>query len=70
MERYWSTLDDRAVLEVFFTAAGLGHYMVSKTLECKFGGNWRFHDDLPINAAFLDGTRLSFVSRQSEERVD
>ena len=33
MKRYWGTSDDRAVLEVFFTAAGLGHYMFNSILQ-------------------------------------
>ena len=61
MKRYWSTSDDRAVLEVFFTAAGLGYYMFNDTLKRRFGGKWRFHGDIPISAAALDGTRLNFV---------
>ena len=49
------------MLEVFFTAAGLGYYMFNKTLERTQWGNWRFHGDIPISAAALDGTRLNFV---------
>ena len=61
MKRYWGTSGDRAVLEVFFTAAGLGYYMFHKTLERTQWDSWRFHGEIPVSAAALDGTRLNFV---------
>ena len=33
MKRSWGTAGDSAVLEVFFTAVGLGYYLFNKTLE-------------------------------------
>ena len=61
VKRCWGTSDDRAVLEVFFTAAGLGHYMFNGTLQWIFADQWRFHGDLPINAVDRHGTKLNFV---------
>ena len=40
MKRYWSTSDGPAVLEVFFTVAGLGYHMFNDTLKRRFGGKW------------------------------
>ena len=70
MKRSWGTSGDCAVLEVFFTAAGLGYYMFNKTLERRSGGNWRLHGDIPISAADTDGTMLNFVGEQAAEQVD
>ena len=61
VKRNWGPPDDRAVLEVFFTAVGLGYYMFNDTLKRRFGGKWRFHCDIPISAAALDATRLNFA---------